>query len=194
MRWPCATWAPSPCPSSWRGQVRLSRRLFEVTYQLTRNLNKVIDRTTTRFRGAAQQHAAPSHRHRRAGPGGRLHPLDALSFDSVEAKVLNREVFETIYTQLHVGQQGPGRRKARRVRNLRRFAHQQGQFQFDLWGVKPRRPLGLGRAARGGDGAWRAQQPAAGAHAHGQHRPDPGQQRCFEPYTSNISHPARAQR
>jgi ribonucleoside-diphosphate reductase alpha chain len=72
-------------------------KLFEVTYQLTRNLNKVIDQNYYPIPEARRSNM----RHRPIGIGVQgladafilmRHP-----FDSVEAKVLNREIFETIY-------------------------------------------------------------------------------------------------
>jgi ribonucleoside-diphosphate reductase alpha chain len=73
------------------------QKLFEITVELTKNLNRVIDQNYYPVPEARRSNM----RHRPIGIGVQgladafilmRHP-----FESVEAKVLNREIFETIY-------------------------------------------------------------------------------------------------
>ncbi|HNK70136.1 MAG TPA: ribonucleoside-diphosphate reductase subunit alpha, partial [Flavobacteriales bacterium] len=72
-------------------------KLFEVTLRLARNLNRVIDHNYYPIPEARRSNM----RHRPIGIGVQgladAFILMRYPFDSVEAKVLNREIFETIY-------------------------------------------------------------------------------------------------
>jgi ribonucleoside-diphosphate reductase alpha chain len=89
--------APSRCPSSWRRASSITTSSSSVTYELAKNLNRVIDQNYYPIPEARRSNM----RHRPIGIGVQgladafilmRHP-----FDSVEAKQLNREIFETIY-------------------------------------------------------------------------------------------------
>ena len=72
-------------------------KLFEVTYQVTKNLNRVIDRNYYPIPEARNSNM----RHRPVGLGVQgladAFILMRLPFDSEEARQLNKDVFETIY-------------------------------------------------------------------------------------------------
>lgn len=72
-------------------------KLFEVTYHITENLNKIIDKNFYPVPSASKSNL----RHRPIGIGVQgladLFCLLRLPFTSVEAKKLNQEIFETIY-------------------------------------------------------------------------------------------------
>ncbi|HCC63848.1 MAG TPA: ribonucleoside-diphosphate reductase subunit alpha, partial [Flavobacteriales bacterium] len=72
-------------------------KLFEVTYRVTRNLNRVIDRNYYPIPEARNSNM----RHRPIGLGVQgladAFILMRFPFDSDEARQLNKDVFETIY-------------------------------------------------------------------------------------------------
>ena len=72
-------------------------KLFEVTYQATLNLNKIIDENYYPVEEAKNSNM----RHRPIGLGVQgladAYILMRLPFESEEARTLNRDVFETIY-------------------------------------------------------------------------------------------------
>ena len=72
-------------------------KLFEISYQVTKNLNKIIDRNYYPVVEARNS----NFRHRPIGIGVQgladAFILMRYPFDSEEAKALNKEVFETIY-------------------------------------------------------------------------------------------------
>ena len=160
-------------------------KLFEVTYQLTRNLNKVIDQNYYPIPEARRSNM----RHRPIGIGVQgladAFILMRYPFDSVEAKVLNREVFETIY----YASMSASKDLAKEEGPYETFAGSpisKGQFQFDLWGVKP-------------SDRWEWDVLREEVMEHGVRNslllaPMPtastaqilGNNECFEPYTSNI--------
>ena len=112
------------------------QKLFDVTYAVTRNLNKVIDRNYYPVPEARRSNM----RHRPVGLGVQgladTFILMRLPFDSAEAKKLNREIFETIYYAAMTCSKD----------QAKEFGHyetypgspvSQGIFQFDMWGVTP---------------------------------------------------------
>ncbi len=160
-------------------------KLFEVTYELARNLNRVIDQNYYPIPEARRSNM----RHRPIGIGVQgladafilmRHP-----FDSVEAKVLNREIFETIY----YAAMSASKDLAKEEGPYETFAGSpvsQGIFQFDMWGVKP-------------SDRWEWDVLREEVKTHGVRNslllaPMPtastaqilGNNECFEPYTSNI--------
>ena len=160
-------------------------KLFEVTYQLTRNLNKVIDQNYYPIPEARRSNM----RHRPIGIGVQgladAFILMRYPFDSVEAKVLNREIFETIY----YASMSASKDLAKEEGPYETFAGSpisKGQFQFDMWGVKP-------------SDRWEWDVLREEVMEHGVRNslllaPMPtastaqilGNNECFEPYTSNI--------
>ena len=108
-------------------------KLFQVTYQLARNLNRVIDQNFYPIPEARRSNM----RHRPIGIGVQgladAFILMRYPFDSVEAKVLNPNNETIYYAAMTI--ETWRRRKART--DLRRQPVSKGIFQFDMWGVKP---------------------------------------------------------
>jgi ribonucleoside-diphosphate reductase alpha chain len=160
-------------------------KLFEVTYELAKNLNRVIDQNYYPIPEARRSNM----RHRPIGIGVQgladAFILMRYPFDSVEAKVLNREVFETIYYAALTAskdlaiEEGPYETYAGSPMS-------EGVMQFDMWGVKP-------------SDRWEWDVLREEVKKHGVRNslllaPMPtastaqilGNNECFEPYTSNI--------
>ncbi|MEO6520137.1 MAG: ribonucleoside-diphosphate reductase subunit alpha [Mucilaginibacter sp.] len=161
-------------------------KLYEVTYQVTLNLNKIIDHNYYPVVEASNS----NFRHRPIGLG--VQGLaDAfirlrLPFESEEAKQLNKEIFETIYFAAMTASKdlaikdGP-------YETFKGSPLSKGQFQFDLWNVTP------------DSGRWNWEDLRSDVMNHGVRNsllvaPMPtastsqilGNNECFEPYTSNI--------
>src|ERR1700758_4287889 len=112
------------------------QKLYDVTYQVTLNLNKIIDNNYYPVEEARYSNL----RHRPIGLG--VQGLaDAfiqlrLPFESDKAKQLNKEVFETIYFAAMTASKdlaikdGP-------YETFKASPLSKGQFQFDLWNVEP---------------------------------------------------------
>jgi ribonucleoside-diphosphate reductase alpha chain len=161
-------------------------KLYEVTYQATLNLNKIIDNNYYPVKEAEYSNL----RHRPIGLGvqGLADAFICLRmpFESEEAKQLNKEIFETIYFAAMTAskdlaiKEGP-------YATFQGSPLSQGKFQFDLWGVKPE------------SGRWDWENLRLDVMNHGVRNsllvaPMPtastsqilGNNECFEPYTSNI--------
>lgn len=111
-------------------------KLFEVTYQLTVNLNKIID---------ANYYPVPetrnsNMRHRPIGIGVQgladAFILMRFPFDSDEARKLNREVFETIYYASCTASKDLARRDGA-YETFPGSPASKGILQFDMWNVTP---------------------------------------------------------
>ena len=160
-------------------------KLFEVTYQATLNLNKIIDENFYPVEEARNSNM----RHRPIGLGVQgladAYILLGYPFESDEARNLNRDIFETIYyasmtaskdlAKIH----GPYETYAGSPAS-------KGVFQFDMWGVTP-------------SNRWEWDVLKGEVMEHGIRNslllaPMPtastaqilGNNECFEPYTSNI--------
>ncbi len=161
-------------------------KLYEVTYQATLNLNKIIDHNYYPVKEAEYSNL----RHRPIGLGvqGLADTFICLRmpFESEEAKQLNKEIFETIYFAAMTASKdlaikdGP-------YETFKGSPLSQGKFQFDLWGVKP------------ASTRWDWENLRLDVMNHGVRNsllvaPMPtastsqilGNNECFEPYTSNI--------
>ncbi|MEO6632190.1 MAG: ribonucleoside-diphosphate reductase subunit alpha, partial [Mucilaginibacter sp.] len=161
-------------------------KLYEVTYQATINLNKIIDGNYYPVEEAERSNL----RHRPIGLGvqGLADAFIQLRmpFESEEAKKLNKEIFETIYFAAMTAskdlaiKEGP-------YETFKGSPLSKGQFQFDLWKVKPE------------SGRWDWENLRLDVMNHGVRNsllvaPMPtastsqilGNNECFEPYTSNI--------
>ena len=160
-------------------------KLFNVTYRVTRNLDKVIDANYYPVPEARNSNM----RHRPIGIGVQgladAFILMRHAFDSPEAKQLNTEIFETIYYAAVTAskdlaiENGPYETwKGSPISN--------GVFQFDMWKVKP-------------TDRWEWDLLREEVKKHGVRNslllaPMPtastaqilGNNECFEPYTSNI--------
>ena len=160
-------------------------KLFEVTYQATLNLNKIIDENYYPVEEARNSNM----RHRPIGLGVQgladAFILLGYPFESEEARTLNREIFETIY----YASMTASKDLAKKDGAYETFAGSptsKGIFQFDMWGVTP-------------SSRWEWDVLKAEVIEHGVRNslllaPMPtastaqilGNNECFEPYTSNI--------
>ena len=160
-------------------------KLFEVTYRVTKNLNRIIDRNYYPIPEARNSNM----RHRPIGIGvqGLADTFILLRqpFDSEEARALNREIFETIYYAAATASKDLARAEGP-YETFAGSPASRGILQFDMWGVTP--------TAR-----WEWDVLKEEIKQHGLRNslllaPMPtastaqvlGNNECFEPYTSNI--------
>ena len=160
-------------------------KLYEITRVVTRNLNKVIDINYYPIQEARNSNM----RHRPIGLGVQgladAFILMRYPFDSVEAKQLNKDIFETIYfaamTESYELAKANGAYETFDGSPLSK-----GEFQFDLWGVTPSKRWN-----------WKELRESimqTGVRNSLLVAPMPtastsqilGNNECFEPYTSNI--------
>ena len=162
--------------------------LYRVTKQVTKNLNRVIDRNFY----PVQEAENSNMRHRPVGLG--VQGLaDAfiqlrLPFTSQEAKDLNQDIFETLYfaavtaSMEEAEKDGP-------YSTFKGSPMSKGEFQHNMWGVKDEELSGRWDWA-----ALRKQVKKHGVRNSLLVAPMPtastsqilGNNECFEPYTSNI--------
>ena len=160
-------------------------KLLEVTMIITRNLNKIIDNNYYPLEETKRSNL----RHRPIGIGVQgladVFMLLGLPFESDMAKLLNKNIFETIYYAAMVASKD----LAKKDGAYETFAGSplsKGLFQFDLWNVKP--------SDRYDWEALRAEVKEHGVRNSLLLAPMPtastsqilGNNECFEPYTSNI--------
>lgn len=160
-------------------------KLFEVTYQATINLNRIIDNNFYPVEEARNSNM----RHRPIGLGvqGLADAFIMLGFpfESEEARALNREVFETIYFASMTASKDLAKVEGP-YQTIKGSPVSKGIFQFDMWGVTP-------------TNRWEWDLLKAEVKKHGVRNslllaPMPtastaqilGNNECFEPYTSNI--------
>ncbi|HEU4717771.1 MAG TPA: ribonucleoside-diphosphate reductase subunit alpha [Bacteroidia bacterium] len=161
------------------------QRLFEVTYSVTKNLNKIIDGNYYPIPEARRSNM----RHRPIGLGiqglADTFILMRYPFDSPEARQLNSEIHETIYYAAMTASKD----LAKKDGPYETFAGSpvsKGIFQFDMWNVTP-------------SSRWEWDILREEVKTHGVRNslllaPMPtastsqilGNNECFEPYTSNI--------
>ena len=161
------------------------QKLFEVTSAVTKNLNKIIDINYYPVEEARRSNL----RHRPIGIGVQgladVFMVLKMAFDSEQARLLNKQIFETIYfaaltaskelAKLH----GP-------YETFQGSPVSLGIFQFDMWGVEP-------------SPRWDWESLREEVKQHGVRNslllaPMPtastsqilGNNECIEPYTSNI--------
>ena len=160
-------------------------KLYEVTYEATKNLNKIIDYNYYPVEEARNSNM----RHRPIGLGVQgladVFILMRQPFESEEARTLNKEIFETIYFAAMTASkdlakiQGP-------YETYAGSPVSKAQFQFDLWGVEP--------SLRWDWYSLKAEVLKYGVRNSLLVAPMPtastsqilGNNECFEPYTSNI--------
>jgi len=160
-------------------------KLFEVTYQATMNLNRIIDENYYPVIEAQNSNM----RHRPIGLGVQgladAYILLGLPFESEEARALNREIFETIY----YASMTASKDLAKIEGPYETFAGSpvsKGIFQYDMWNVTP-------------TNRWEWDVLKEEVKQYGVRNslllaPMPtastaqilGNNECFEPYTSNI--------
>lgn len=160
-------------------------RLFEVTYQVTKNLNKIIDGNFYPVPEARNSNM----RHRPIGIGVQgladAFILMRHAFDSAEAKALNKAIFETIYFAACTASKDIAKEDGA-YETYEGSPISNGEFQFDMWGVTP-------------TDRWEWDILREEVKEHGVRNslllaPMPtastaqilGNNECFEPYTSNI--------
>ena len=162
------------------------QKLYDVTYQVTLNLNRIIDHNYYPVEEARYSNL----RHRPIGLGVQgladAFILLRLPFESEEAKQLNKEIFETIYFAAMTASKDLAIKEGA-YETFKGSPLSKGQFQFDMWGVKPE------------SGRWDWENLRLDVMNHGVRNsllvaPMPtastsqilGNNECFEPYTSNI--------
>jgi len=160
-------------------------KLFEVTYQATLNLNRIIDENFYPVVEAKNSNL----RHRPIGLGVQgladTYIMMGLPFESDEARALNREVFETIYFASMSASKDLAKVEGP-YETIKGSPVSKGIFQFDMWGVTP-------------SNRWEWDILKEEVKKHGVRNslllaPMPtastaqilGNNECFEPYTSNI--------
>jgi ribonucleoside-diphosphate reductase alpha chain len=161
------------------------QKLYEISKIVTRNLNKVIDGNYYPLPEAENS----NKRHRPIGVGVQgladAFMLLRLPFESEEAALLNRDIFETIY----YGAMEASMELAKENGAYETFKGSplsEGKFQFDLWNVTP-------------TDRWDWEQLRKDVVQFGVRNslllaPMPtastsqilGNNECFEPYTSNV--------
>ncbi len=161
------------------------QKLFEVTMQLTKNLNRIIDHNYYPIPEARRSNM----RHRPIGIGVQgladAFILMRYPFDSVEAKVLNREIFETIYYAALTASKDLAKEEGT-YETYEGSPLSKGILQPDMWGVKP--------SDRWEWDILRDEVKKHGARNSLLLAPMPtastaqilGNNECFEPYTSNL--------
>jgi ribonucleoside-diphosphate reductase alpha chain len=162
------------------------QKLYEITKVATKNLNKVIDVNYYPVEEAKRS----NFRHRPIGLGiqglADTFIMLRMPFDSVEAKGLNEDIFETIYyaaveTSMEL---------AKVLGTYETYGGSpasKGIFQFDMWGVTP-------KSNRWDWSPLREKVKKYGMRNSLLVAPMPtastsqilGNNECFEPYTSNI--------
>jgi ribonucleoside-diphosphate reductase alpha chain len=160
-------------------------KLFEVTYRVTRNLNRVIDRNYYPIPEARNSNM----RHRPIGLGVQgladAFILMRFPFDSEEARQLNKDVFETMYYAACTASKDMAKEEGA-YETFEGSPASQGRLQFDMWDVQP-------------SDRWEWDILKEEIKEHGMRNsllvaPMPtastaqilGNNECFEPYTSNI--------
>lgn len=161
------------------------QRLFEVTYQITKNLNKIIDGNYYPIPEARRSNM----RHRPIGIGVQgladACILMRFPFDGEEARRLNKEIFETIYYASMTASKDLAKEDGH-YETFPGSPLSEGKFQFDMWGVSP--------TDRWEWDVLREEVKEHGARNSLLLAPMPtastaqilGNNECFEPYTSNI--------
>jgi ribonucleoside-diphosphate reductase alpha chain len=161
------------------------QKLFDITYVITKNLNKVIDINYYPVEEARNSNM----RHRPIGIGVQgladTFILMRMPFESDEARQLNKDIHETIYYAAMTASKdlskvdGP-------YQTYEGSPVSQGIFQFDMWNVKP--------SSRWEWDVLKEEVKKFGVRNSLLLAPMPtastsqilGNNECFEPYTSNI--------
>ncbi len=161
------------------------QKLFDITYVATKNLNKIIDINYYPVPEARNSNL----RHRPIGLGVQgladAFILLGYPFESEEARLLNREIFETIYYAALTASKDLAKINGP-YSSYEGSPISKGEFQFDMWNVRP-------------TDRWEWDVLREEILKHGVYNslllaPMPtastsqilGNNECFEPYTSNI--------
>ncbi|HIP32115.1 MAG TPA: ribonucleoside-diphosphate reductase subunit alpha [Crocinitomicaceae bacterium] len=160
-------------------------KLFEVTYQATINLNRIIDGNFYPVEEARNSNM----RHRPIGLGVQgladTFILLGMPFESEDARALNRDIFETMYYASMTASKDLAKVEGP-YETFEGSPTSKGVFQFDMWGVTP-------------SNRWEWDVLKEEVKEHGVRNslllaPMPtastaqilGNNECFEPYTSNV--------
>jgi ribonucleoside-diphosphate reductase alpha chain len=160
-------------------------KLFEVTYQATINLNRIIDVNYYPVEEAKNSNM----RHRPIGIGVQgladAFIMMRLPFESEGARALNREIFETLYYAAMTASKDLAKAEGA-YETFEGSPVSKGIFQFDMWGVTP-------------SNRWEWDILKEEVKEYGVRNslllaPMPtastaqilGNNECFEPYTSNV--------
>ena len=160
-------------------------KLFEVSYQITVNLNKIIDENYYPVEEAKNSNL----RHRPIGIGVQgladAFILMRFPFESEEARALNREIFETIYYASMTASKDLAKEFGAYT-TYEGSPVSKGIFQYDMWNVTP-------------TNRWEWDVLKSEVKQYGVRNslllaPMPtastaqilGNNECFEPYTSNV--------
>jgi ribonucleoside-diphosphate reductase alpha subunit len=160
-------------------------KLFEVSYEITLNLNRIIDENFYPVEEARNSNM----RHRPIGIGVQgladAYILMRYPFDSEEAKTLNKEIFETIYYAAMTASKDLAKKDGP-YESYAGSPVSKGIFQYDMWNVTPSK-------------RWEWDVLKEEVMKHGVRNslllaPMPtastaqilGNNECFEPYTSNV--------
>ncbi len=161
------------------------KKLYEVTYQVTKNLNAVIDNNYY----PVEEARTSNTKHRPVGLGVQgladVFIMLRLPFEGDLAKMLNKEIFETIYFAGMTASKDLAKVQGA-YQSYQGSPVSKGIFQFDMWGVTP-------------TDRWNWADLKAEVQNYGVRNsllvaPMPtastsqifGNNECFEPYTSNI--------
>ena len=160
-------------------------KLYEVTYEVTKNLNKIIDHNYYPIEEARNSNT----KHRPIGLGVQgladVFILLRLPFESDEAKKLNKEIFETIYFAAMTASKDLAKVEGA-YQSFPGSPASKGIFQFDMWNVEPTLRWDWYRlkdeVVKFGvrNSLLVAPMPTASTSQI------LGNNECFEPYTSNI--------
>ncbi|WDF53522.1 ribonucleoside-diphosphate reductase subunit alpha [Mucilaginibacter sp. KACC 22063] len=160
-------------------------KLYEVTYEVTKNLNRIIDNNYYPVEEARYSNL----RHRPIGLGVQgladVFIMLRLPFESELARVLNKNIFETIYFASMTASKDLAIEQGA-YETFKGSPLSEGKFQFDLWNVAP--------TDRHDWASLRKEVVKHGVRNSLLVAPMPtastsqifGNNECFEPYTSNI--------
>ncbi|MHB1177276.1 MAG: ribonucleoside-diphosphate reductase subunit alpha [Daejeonella sp.] len=160
-------------------------KLYQITYQATKNLNRIIDNNYYPVEEARNSNL----RHRPIGLGVQgladVFILLRQPFESDLAKVLNKNIFETIYFAAMTASKDLAKQDGA-YQSFKGSPLSKGLFQFDLWNIKP--------SNRHDWNTLRKEIKKYGVRNSLLVAPMPtastsqilGNNECFEPYTSNI--------
>lgn len=161
------------------------QKLYDVTYQVTMNLNKIIDNNYY----PVEEARTSNMKHRPVGLGVQgladVFILLRLPFESDLAKMLNKNIFETIYFAAMTASKDLAKEQGA-YETFAGSPVSKGIFQFDMWGTTP--------TDRWDWATLREEVKQFGVRNSLLVAPMPtastsqifGNNECFEPYTSNI--------
>ncbi len=161
------------------------QKLFDITYVITKNLNKIIDRNYYPVAEARNSNM----RHRPIGIGVQgladAFILMRFPFDSPEAVKLNKEIHETIYYASMTASKDLAKKDGA-YESYAGSPVSKGIFQYDMWNVTP--------SSRWEWDVLKEEVKQFGVRNSLLLAPMPtastsqilGNNECFEPYTSNI--------